>query len=80
MGGYLVAFARSFDTNIIYTLDKGLARVEEILIVNLFSENKIKEYHSWLIDKLKRREKIKRDYSTKCIALVGHTLVQSPHP
>ncbi len=50
--GYLISLAKIFGTNVIYSIDKKMGRVEEILVKNPIEENKMKEYHDWLSLKL----------------------------
>ena len=54
--GYLVSLAKKFGCNVIYSIDKKLSRVEEIVVINPISEQKMKEYHEF-IRKLTRKTK-----------------------
>ena len=46
--GYLIALARKFNCNIIYSIDRKLSRVEEITVVNPIPEDKMKEYYEFI--------------------------------
>lgn len=46
--GYLVALALNTRSKIIYTMDRSLERVKEIIVVNPFPEEKVREYHRYL--------------------------------
>ena len=53
--GYLVAVAEYLGANIIYSLDRELGvKVPGIKVVNPFSEDKVREYHEYLL-RLRRR-------------------------
>jgi len=51
--GYLVALARNLGTKIIFSIDKKLSRVEEIIVINPIPKDIMKKYHEWLSEKLK---------------------------
>ncbi len=56
--GYLVALAHSLGAKAIYTLDKGLKRIEEeIAIVNPFPPEKTREYHQYIRTLLSREKR-----------------------
>jgi predicted nucleic acid-binding protein len=46
--GYLIALARSLGTKMIYSMDEELTKVKEIVVVNPFPEDKLREYHEWI--------------------------------
>ncbi len=46
--GYLVALAQHLKTKIIYTLDRELGKVSEIVTVNPFPEQEVKKYHQYM--------------------------------
>ena len=46
--GYLIALAQSLGAKIVYTLDKELEKVKEIVAVNPFPQQKVAEYHQYL--------------------------------
>ena len=53
--GYLIALTKSLGSTIIYSLDMELAKVREIVVVNPFPPEKVREYHGFvgkLMDKL----------------------------
>ena len=50
--GYLVSLTRRLGSTLVYTLDKELARVREITVVNPFLGKAVKLYHEYLRDKL----------------------------
>jgi predicted nucleic acid-binding protein len=52
--GYLISLTRSMGSTIIYTLDEELAKVKEITAVNPFPVDVMKQYHSFLANKIKR--------------------------
>jgi predicted nucleic acid-binding protein len=52
--GYLISLTRSLGSTIIYTLDEELSKVKEITVVNPFPGDVVKQYHSFLTNKLKR--------------------------
>lgn len=49
--GYLIALARSLGTKMIYSMDKELTKVKEIVVVNPFPEGKVNKYHEWIKEK-----------------------------
>jgi len=51
--GYLIALSRSLGVKIIYSIDKELAKVKEIIVVNPFPEDKLIEYHEWINVRIK---------------------------
>jgi hypothetical protein len=40
----------------VYTLDRELERIKDIVVVNPFPENLVKEYHEYIESRIKRRE------------------------
>jgi len=50
--GYLIALARSLGTKIVCSMDEELTKVKEILVVNPFPEDEIRQYYEWI--KVKR--------------------------
>jgi len=53
--GYLVSLARKFGTKIIYSIDKRIQKVEEILVVNPIPEDSMKEYHKFIKNLMKKK-------------------------
>ncbi len=51
--GYLIALAQNLRAKIIYTLDKELEKVKEVITVNPFPQQKVSEYHQYLQTLLK---------------------------
>jgi len=39
----------------VYTLDKELERIKDIVVVNPFPENLIKKYHEYIEGRIKKR-------------------------
>jgi hypothetical protein len=54
--GYIIELARSLGNRIVYTLDRELERIKDIVVVNPFPENLVKEYHEYIEGRIKRRE------------------------
>ncbi|NHW44176.1 MAG: hypothetical protein HA491_00280 [Candidatus Verstraetearchaeota archaeon] len=54
--GYIIELARSLGNHIVYTLDRELERIKDIVVVNPFPENLVKEYHEYIESRIKRRE------------------------
>lgn len=50
--GYLISLARSLGSTVVYSLDKDLARVREITVVNPFPQNEVEQYHKFLESKI----------------------------
>ena len=46
--GYLIALARNLGTTTIYTLDKEMSEIKEIMAINPFPEEKVREYHNFV--------------------------------
>lgn len=46
--GYLISLTRTLGSTVIYTLDLELSKVKEILAVNPFSKEKVKQYHRFI--------------------------------
>jgi len=53
--GYLISLTRSLGSTIIYTLDTELSKIKEIIAVNPFPQEKVKQYHSFLEKKLHKQ-------------------------
>ncbi|MEM1610658.1 MAG: PIN domain-containing protein [Sulfolobales archaeon] len=53
--GYLVKLAKSIGNNIIYTLDKDFEKVEDIVVINPFPQDLIKQYHEHIKNMLRRK-------------------------
>ena len=51
--GYLVRLARSIGSNIVYTLDEELRRVEGLLVVNPFPRELVEQYHEYIRSRLR---------------------------
>ena len=51
--GYIIALTQSLGARIVYTLDKELEKVREIVVVNPFPQQKVAEYHQYLQTLLK---------------------------
>ncbi len=51
--GYLISLAKRFNAKIIYTIDKKLQGIEDVIAVNPIPEDKMREYHSFLEKLLK---------------------------
>jgi len=54
--GYLIALAQSLRAKTIYTLDKELGKVREVIAVNPFPQRKVNEYHQYLRTLLKANQ------------------------
>jgi len=54
--GYLIALAQSLRAKTIYTLDKELGKVREVIAVNPFPRQKTSEYHQYLQTLLKAHQ------------------------
>ena len=54
--GYIIELARSLGNHIVYTSDRELERIKDIVVVNPFPENLVKEYHEYIEGRIKRRE------------------------
>lgn len=52
--GYLISLTRNLGSTIIYSLDEELSKVKEITVVNPFPSDAVKQYHSFLGEKLER--------------------------
>jgi predicted nucleic acid-binding protein len=50
--GYMVALAKIYGTKIIYTIDKRMKKISEIVVKVPVEEEKMKGYHEWLREKL----------------------------
>lgn len=50
--GYLIALAKAVGNSIIYTLDKELEKVKEVIVVNPFPEDAVKSYNEFLKEAL----------------------------
>lgn len=46
--GYLVALCRSLGSTVVYSMDRELARVREVTVVNPYPVAKVEEYHDFV--------------------------------
>ncbi len=46
--GYLIALAKSIGNSIVYSLDRELAKIKEITVINPFPEDAVKRYHHFI--------------------------------
>ncbi len=46
--GYLVALANTHGARTIYTMDAELEKVKEVVVVNPFPRNRVREYHKYI--------------------------------
>jgi predicted nucleic acid-binding protein len=46
--GYLVALCRSLGSTVVYSMDRELAKVREVTVVNPYPDDKVEEYHSFI--------------------------------
>ncbi|MBO3754959.1 MAG: hypothetical protein FGF53_08835, partial [Candidatus Brockarchaeota archaeon] len=46
--GYLVSLARRLGTVTVYSMDKELAKVKEVMVVNPFPEEIVEKYHEYI--------------------------------
>lgn len=53
--GYLVKLAKSIGNNIIYTLDKEFEKVKDIVVINPFPQDLVKQYHEYIKNMLRRK-------------------------
>lgn len=53
--GYLISLARSLGSTVVFSLDKELARVREITVVNPFPQNEVERYHKFLESKIDQK-------------------------
>jgi predicted nucleic acid-binding protein len=53
--GYLVALCRSLGSTIVYSMDRELAKVREVTVVNPYPADKVKEYHRFIRELVERR-------------------------
>ncbi|TFG18809.1 MAG: PIN domain-containing protein [Promethearchaeota archaeon] len=51
--GYILELANLFKTSYIYTIDKKLQKIQDFEILCPVSEEDLKEYHTWLTEKMK---------------------------
>jgi len=51
--GYLISLVRGLGATIVYSLNKELSKVKEIVLVNPFPEKAVQEYHTYLNSKTK---------------------------
>jgi predicted nucleic acid-binding protein len=51
--GYLLALTRSLGTTVIYSLDQELSKVKEIIVVNPFPQDKVRQYHEFIDARLR---------------------------
>ncbi len=54
--GYLIALAQSLEAKTIYTLDKELGKVREVITVSPFPQQEVSEYHQYIRALLKTRQ------------------------
>ena len=54
--GYIIELARSLGNRIVYTSDRELERIKDIVVVNPFPGNLVKKYHEYIEGRIKRRE------------------------
>jgi len=57
--GYLVKLAKSIGDNILYTLDEELRKVKDIVVVNPFPQDLVKEYYEYIKSRLQRGRSVK---------------------
>lgn len=50
--GYLIALIRSLGSNLVFSIDKELAKVREITVVSPFPDNEVERYHRFLESKI----------------------------
>jgi predicted nucleic acid-binding protein len=55
--GYIVKLARSIGNSIVYTLDEELRKIKDIIVVNPFPQDLVKQYHQYIKRKLHRNIK-----------------------
>ncbi|KPV62695.1 MAG: hypothetical protein AOA65_1677 [Candidatus Bathyarchaeota archaeon BA1] len=46
--GYLVALARSLGVKVVYSLDEELSKIKEMVAINPFPKDKVREYHDFI--------------------------------
>ncbi len=46
--GYLISLARSLGSTVVFSLDRELAKVREITVVNPFPEEDVRRYHEFI--------------------------------
>ncbi|MHA2244280.1 MAG: hypothetical protein ACXADY_04885 [Candidatus Hodarchaeales archaeon] len=46
--GYLISLAKIFGTNVVYSIDKKMDKVSEIIVRCPVEKEKMEEYHRWL--------------------------------
>ncbi|MGB9718777.1 MAG: type II toxin-antitoxin system VapC family toxin [Thermoproteota archaeon] len=46
--GYLISLARSLGSSAVYSLDTELAKVKEVVVINPFPEEAVKQYHEFM--------------------------------
>ncbi|MGQ9552310.1 MAG: type II toxin-antitoxin system VapC family toxin [Candidatus Bathycorpusculaceae bacterium] len=51
--GYLISLARSLGTAVIYSLDKELSKVKEVIVVNPFPDDVVQQYHNYINSRIK---------------------------
>ena len=52
--GYLIALVMSLRARIVYSMDRKLSKVKEVIVINPFPKNVVDEYHKWIKTKLKK--------------------------
>ena len=53
--GYLISLARGLGSTVVFSLDKELARVREITVVNPFPQDEVERYHKFLESKIDQK-------------------------
>jgi len=57
--GFIIALAKKIGNSIIYTLDEELRKIKDIIAVNPFPEQLIKQYHKYLEESRKNNDSVK---------------------
>ena len=52
--GYLVKLARSIGNSTIYTLDEELRKIKDIVVVNPFPRDLVRQYHEYIKNRLQK--------------------------
>jgi predicted nucleic acid-binding protein len=53
--GYLVRLSKSIGNNIVYTLDEELRRVKDLVVINPFPEDLVRQYHEYIKRKMYKK-------------------------
>jgi len=56
--GYLVALCRSLGSTVVYSMDRELAKVREVTVVNPYPAAKVEEYHGFIQELVKNRDRL----------------------